>query len=321
MSCKKKKEQAASFFLVRLSLTQVVARSHSSPSSLVVKAASDTLSSSLDAFPLAAGRSSSREGEPRPTSPTAMARVTHGVREEKREKIASLPAKCLSDVARRASSVEKAWLLEPANSLSAHLSQFDTTSPPTTSTKLTLQGPVQPLRSPKRAAAYARSFEGGAGPSGNYGVPSMQQQQQPKRECSSQSIFNSILSLSSPVAFPAPFRSPPPPRGSRRGREELGGERRGNGRELGESFERRIRKSFHSFSALHSRASTQPPLFFFPLSSSTSTSTSLSLSLSLFHSLSLSLTHTHIKKQPRGGTARAPSPSARSASTSARPSC
>lgn len=127
------------------------------------------------------------------------------------------------------------WLLGTAT---LTFSEFDTST--TTTNSLTFQGPAQPLRSPKRAAAYARAYEGGAGTSGNYGAaPSMQQQQ--KRECSQFSVFSFLQhSLSSPAAFRVPRPSPSPPRRSRRRREELGAENGGNGREWRESFERRI---------------------------------------------------------------------------------
>ena len=124
----------------------------------------------------------------------------------------------------------------------------------------------------------------------------------------SSSSIQFSFSLSSPDAFPAPFRPPLPPRGSRCGREELGAEKRGNGRERRESFERRIRVFFFSFLLrFHSRALrlSTATFFFFNLNNSHPSSQSTS----------------NKKKQPRGATALAPSPSARSASTSARPSC
>ena len=293
VSCKKKKEQAASFFLVRLSLTQVVARSHSSPSSLVVKAASDTLSSSLDAFPLAAGRSSSREGEPRPTSPTAMARVTHGVREEKREKIASLPAKCLSDVARRASSVEKAWLLEPANSLSAHLSQFDTTSPPTTTTKLSPSrvpsSPSGAQRGPRRTRAPSREAQAPRGTTACLRCSSS----------SSQSV-SARLSQFSIRFFPYRRPSPSPPRSAllprREGRGVGAKSSAGRGAGTGESWESRLKGAFGSLFILFQLSIRAPQLnrhFFFSLFLLQPRPRPLSHFLSLFFILSLSLSHPH----------------------------
>ena len=280
VSCKKKKEQAASFFLVRLSLTQVVARSHSSPSSLVVKAASDTLSSSLDAFPLAAGRSSSREGEPRPTSPTAMARVTHGVREEKREKIASLPAKCLSDVARRASSVEKAWLLEPANSLS-------------TTTKLSPSrvpsSPSGAQRGPRRTRAPSREAQAPRGTTACLRCSSS----------SSQSV-SARLSQFSIRFFPYRRPSPSPPRSAllprREGRGVGAKSSAGRGAGTGESWESRLKGAFGSLFILFQLSIRAPQLnrhFFFSLFLLQPRPRPLSHFLSLFFILSLSLSHTH----------------------------
>ena len=234
------------------------------------------------------------------TSPITMARVTHGVRENGKQegREIALPAKCLTFRRRCSTKKHGSWGLRLFFFLTFSL--FDSTPrPPTTSTKLTLQGPVQPLRSPKRAAAYARSFEGGAGPSGNYagGLPSMQQ---PKRECSlARSLF-----LISFIQCGFPYRRPTPsplrfallPLREGRGAGAKSSARRNAG--TGESGESRLKGAFEVFfySFPFARYFRELNRHFFSSSSSTSTSTSLPLSLSLTLSHSLSFLLSHIKK-------------------------
>lgn len=210
---------------------------------------------------------------------------------------------------------KKAWLLGTA--IFSHLPSIRHPRP-TTSTKLnSLRVPSSPSgvpRGPRRTRAPSREAQAPL-------------ETTPCLRCSSSSSQSvSALSLALPfisIRFFFPYRRPTPsplrfalfPLREGRGAGAKSSAERDAG--TGESGESRLKGAFGVFSFLSSfsirallRAFNRHFFFFF--STSTSTTSPLSLFFPLF---------SHIKKQPRGGTARAPSPSARSGSTSARPSC
>jgi len=186
-----------------------------------------------------------------PTDNT-MARVTHGVREEEHGKqkrgarTSPLSAGEMPDV----DDDRKAMALGDCDSLSPSIRHPRPPPPQLNSTLSRVpSSPSGVPRGPRRTRARSRE---GQAPLET--TPCLRCSSSSSQSVSALLSFNSISSVSSPGPFPSPFRSPPPPRGSRRGREELGGERRGNGREWRESFERRIRSFSLLFVLLHSRA-------------------------------------------------------------------